>query len=313
MIVTTIQKLGRALDAANGRDYRKRLEPLRDARVVLIFDECHRSQFGDNHQAIKEFFPKAQLFGFTGTPIFEANASYQADRGRACNAADHEDLFQNVPARVHDHPRHRGPQRPPLPHRLLQARGQERPQARRAARQGRRRRDHPRQARRRHRPSRKFNAILATASINDAIEYFDLFNAIQAAGSRPTPSSVPLNVAAVFSPPADVSPDVKQIQEDLPQEQEDNQHDPEAKKTALTGIIADYNARFGTNHRIGEFDLYYQDVQKRIKDQQFPNADLPRRAAKRSTSSSSSTCSSPASTPSTSTRSTSTRTSSTTA
>ena len=71
--------------------------------------------------------------------------------------------------------------------------------------------------------------------------------------------------------------DVQQIQEDLPQEQEDNKQDPEGKKKALTAIIADYNARFGTNHRIDEFDLYYQDVQKRIKDQQFPNADLPKK------------------------------------
>ena len=70
---------------------------------------------------------------------------------------------------------------------------------------------------------------------------------------------------------------MQQIQEDLPQEQEDNKHDPEEKKKALKAIIADYNERFGTNHRIDEFDLYYQDVQKRIKDQQFPNADLPKK------------------------------------
>ena len=60
-----------------------------------------------------------------------------------------------------------------------------------------------------------------------------------------------------------------------PQEQADNRKDPEAKKAALKAIIAGYNARFGTNHRIEEFDAYYQDVQQRIKDQQFPNADLP--------------------------------------
>ena len=70
---------------------------------------------------------------------------------------------------------------------------------------------------------------------------------------------------------------MQQIQEDLPQEKEDNKQDPEGKKKALKAIIADYNARFGTNHRINEFDLYYQDVQKRIKDQQFPNADLPQK------------------------------------
>ena len=105
------------------------------------------------------------------------------------------------------------------------------------------------------------------------------------------PDFVPLKIAAVFSPPADVSADVRQIQEDLPQEQEDNKHDPEAEEERLKAIIADYNARFGTNHRIDEFDLYYQDVQKRIKDQQYPNADLPKKGRERSTSPSSSTCS----------------------
>ncbi|MCI5138218.1 MAG: type I restriction endonuclease subunit R, partial [Candidatus Electrothrix sp. AR1] len=76
VIVTTIQKLGLALDGSNKRNYKEQLEPLRQQRMVFIFDECHRSQFGENHKAIKGFFPKAQLFGFTGTPIFEQNATY---------------------------------------------------------------------------------------------------------------------------------------------------------------------------------------------------------------------------------------------
>ena len=75
VIVTTIQKLGLALDPANRKNYVERLQPLSDKRIVFIFDECHRSQFGENHKAIKTFFPKAQLFGFTGTPIFPKNAT----------------------------------------------------------------------------------------------------------------------------------------------------------------------------------------------------------------------------------------------
>jgi type I restriction enzyme R subunit len=67
---------------------------------------------------------------------------------------------------------------------------------------------------------------------------------------------------------------VKQIQEDLPQEQVDNQDDPEGKKAALKVILADYNSCYGTNHRLSDFDLYYQDVQTRIKDQQWPEQDL---------------------------------------
>ncbi len=86
---------------------------------------------------------------------------------------------------------------------------------------------------------------------------------------------MPLNIACVFSPPAEGDKDVQQIQEDLPQEKEDNAVEPEKKKAALKAILADYNTRYGSNHTVGEFDLYYQDVQKRIKDQQWPNADHP--------------------------------------
>ena len=121
---------------------------------------------------------------------------------------------------------------------------------------------------------RRFNALLATSSINDAIEYHSLFKIMQAEKLAADPSFRPLNIACVFSPPADGDPDVKQIQEDLPQEKEDNAVEPEKKKEALKAILADYNAQYGTNHKIGEFDLYYQDVQKRIKDQQWPDADL---------------------------------------
>lgn len=70
LIVTTIQKL----DIAIGRDsYLKQFANLADEKVVVIFDECHRSQFGKTHARITSFFKKAQLFGFTGTPIFADN------------------------------------------------------------------------------------------------------------------------------------------------------------------------------------------------------------------------------------------------
>ncbi len=83
----------------------------------------------------------------------------------------------------------------------------------------------------------------------------------------------PLNIACVFSPPAEGNKDVQQLQEDLPQEQADNKKNPEEKKAALKTIIDEYNTQFGTNHSMNEFDLYYQDVQKRIKDQQYSNQD----------------------------------------
>ena len=70
LIVTTIQKL----DIAIGREsYLERFKYLQDEKIVIIFDECHRSQFGQTHARIKGCFKKAQLFGFTGTPIFADN------------------------------------------------------------------------------------------------------------------------------------------------------------------------------------------------------------------------------------------------
>lgn len=70
LIVTTIQKL----DIAIGRQgYLEQFEHLANEKVVIIFDECHRSQFGQTHARIKGFFKRAQLFGFTGTPIFAEN------------------------------------------------------------------------------------------------------------------------------------------------------------------------------------------------------------------------------------------------
>tara|TARA_R110001606_G_scaffold260183_1_gene407932 strand:- start:14313 stop:17162 length:2850 start_codon:yes stop_codon:yes gene_type:complete len=71
IIVTTIQKLNTAISKKN---YLAKMEKMKDERIVFIFDECHRSQFGETHNRIKAFFNNYQMFGFTGTPIFADNA-----------------------------------------------------------------------------------------------------------------------------------------------------------------------------------------------------------------------------------------------
>lgn len=71
LIVTTIQKLNTAISK---QVYLSRMEKLKDKKIVFIFDECHRTQFGNTHKKIKRFFTNNQMFGFTGTPIFEQNA-----------------------------------------------------------------------------------------------------------------------------------------------------------------------------------------------------------------------------------------------
>lgn len=68
IIITTIQKLDRFIDRNSGH-------AIFGGHIVIIFDECHRSQFGDMHTAITKAFKNYHIFGFTGTPIFAANAS----------------------------------------------------------------------------------------------------------------------------------------------------------------------------------------------------------------------------------------------
>jgi type I restriction enzyme R subunit len=281
VIVTTIQKLGLALDSKNTKNYKERLEPLSNKRVVFIFDECHRSQFGENHKAIKGFFPKAQLFGFTGTPIFEENATYKTIEGKQASYKTTEEVFQkelhsytitnaieddNV-LRFHiDYFKPDGnvsigndSHKLAVTNAILD----------------------------KHDTAthhKRFNAILATASINDAIQYYEMFKRLQDEKQLEDKNYRPLNIACVFSPPVQALPDesdidkknkadIKQLQDDLAQEKADNAIEPNKKKEALITIIADYNKQYNTNHRINDFDLYYQDVQQRIKDQKYSNAD----------------------------------------
>ena len=269
VIVTTIQKLGIALDPSNKNRFYQRLERLKDNRIVFIFDECHRSQFGENHAAIRNFFPKAQLFGFTGTPIFQENSSYTRINGQQAEYVTTEDVFQKclhqytITNAITDNNvlrfkvEHYGntdadgnPIKEPLNtwqivkhildnHNTLTA-------------------------------NRRFNALLATPSIPEAIIFYEIFKELQDAYIKDNPDYEPLNVTAVFTPPMRNISD-----EDLPQEEADNQERPEENKSELAKIIDDYNAKFGTNFSVDLFDEYYRDVQGRIKDQKYPNKDLP--------------------------------------
>ncbi|API86203.1 type I restriction endonuclease subunit R [Francisella uliginis] len=275
VIVTTIQKLGLALDETRKsrgkqKNYKERLKPLQNKRIVFIFDECHRSQFGENHQAIKNFFPNSQLFGFTGTPIFEDNGTYKKINGEEAYIVETKDIFQEelhaytITNAIEDrnvlrfHIDYYKPDEntnisTPTKETIVKTILQKHDFAT---------------------ANRKFNAVLATARIDDAIVYYKLFKQLQAEKQQQDASFKPLNIACVFSPPATGNQDIKQLQEDLEQEKEDNKHNPEEKKKALKEIISDYNKQYKTNYKLDTFDLYYQDIQKRIKDQQYSNQDL---------------------------------------
>jgi len=237
VIVTTIQKLGLALDPDHRKNYKERLQPLSKKRLVFIFDECHRSQFGENHKAIKEFFPNAQLFGFTGTPIFEENAAYKQIDGTVGTYKTTNDIFQkklhaytithaiedkNVLQFHVDYFKPEGNYKPKFGETLAQQAVVEAILDKHDAATH----------------FRRFNAILATASINDAIAYYHQFKNIQAQRAATDDNFMPLHIACVFSPPAEGNKDVQQIQEDLPQEKADNTVAPDEKKLALKTILS---------------------------------------------------------------------------
>jgi type I restriction enzyme R subunit len=194
VIVTTIQKLGLALDENSKRNkqrskngqatFKEQLESLKDKRMVFIFDECHRSQFGENHRAIKEFFPLAQLFGFTGTPIFEENATPAEDCGHTSLHAHHPRTFSRSNSTPTPSPM---PSRTEMSCASMWITSSQPPQERRRTPsassatvptatsalpgKARYRRSHSFGKHDAATAGRRFNAILATASINDAIEY----------------------------------------------------------------------------------------------------------------------------------------------
>lgn len=273
IIVTTIQKLGIALDPHNRNNYQERLLPLKNKRVVFIFDECHRSQFGENHKAIKEFFPKAQLFGFTGTPIFEENATYTQITGEEAQYKTTQDVFQHelhtytITNAIEDKNVLRFHIDYYKPDDLYASFGED--MRKHAVAEA---------ILKKHRAATsdfRFNALFATSSINDAIEYYKILQELQERYKSQSDEYMPLNIACVFSPPAYGNKDIMQIQEDLEQERRDNEVEPEKKRMALEKIIDNYNEQYGTNHTVMEFDIYYQDVQQRIKNQKYSNKDYP--------------------------------------
>ncbi|MBQ2884672.1 MAG: type I restriction endonuclease subunit R [Alphaproteobacteria bacterium] len=273
IIVTTIQKLGIALDPNNRNNYQERLLPLKNKRIVFIFDECHRSQFGENHKAIKEFFPKAQLFGFTGTPIFDENATYTQITGEEAQYKTTKDVFQHelhtytITNAIEDKNVLRFHIDYYKPDDLYASIGEYmRKQAIAEA------------ILKKHRAATsdyRFNALFATSSINDAIEYYKILQELQDKYKSQSDEYIPLNIACVFSPPAYGNRDIMQIQEDLEQERRDNEVEPDKKRMALEKIIDKYNEQYETNHTVTEFDIYYQDIQQRIKDQKYTNKDYP--------------------------------------
>jgi len=283
LIVTTIQKLNRAI--SNDR-YQEYINYLKDKKVVFIFDECHRSQFGDTHQNIKKFFSNAQMFGFTGTPIFEENSQsksglklttdylfnqclhqyvivdairdrnvlqFQIDyRGKFTakgmqNNLDYDDDVEGIDTQE----LYNNPQRLEMIARYIID-------------------THDTKTK-----NREFTAMFCVSSVDTLTQYYDLFEKVQAEKQQQDVAQgrlfKPLTIATIFSYGANEAVDTVDQNGLIQEESTDTPTQiNQSSRDKLDRYIANYNAQFGTNYNSGDgFYAYYRDIADRVKKKQI--------------------------------------------
>jgi type I restriction enzyme R subunit len=265
LIVTTIQKL----DIAIGRDsYLKQFEYLKDEKVVIIFDECHRSQFGQTHARIRSFFNKAQLFGFTGTPIFAENHVGKVTTKDVFEECLHKYIITNA---ISDNNvlgfsvEYVGRYKQKDPD-VLDAdifadalvEGIDTKEVLESQDRLEKISDYVLHDWKRKTKNGKFNALFAVSSIDILKRYYDL---IKAKGGDD------IKMATIFTYHANEADDENSDLDNDPLDTENgpvNQH----SRDFLEECIKDYNALYDTNYNTDKFYDYYKDLQKRIKNKQ---------------------------------------------
>ncbi|WP_297089430.1 type I restriction endonuclease subunit R [uncultured Draconibacterium sp.] len=275
LIVTTIQKLNNAISKKN---YLYRMEKMKDKRIIFIFDECHRSQFGDTHQKIVKFFTNHQLFGFTGTPIFAENAYSK-------NSVKHttKELFgecihkyvitdaikdENVlKFSVEYIGRYREKQSGDT---LadIEVEGIDIKELMDSEQRLEKITDYILSLHNRKTHSRTFTGMFCVSSIDTLIRYYELFK------QRKNDGKHNLKIATVFS--YGVNEDDKDAtglyEEELPIAAEGFQKYNKHSREKLDEYIGDYNQMFGMNFSTRDtqsFYNYYNDISKRVKAQQI--------------------------------------------
>ncbi|RUT79008.1 type I restriction endonuclease subunit R [Ancylomarina longa] len=273
LIITTIQKLNNAI---SGR-YAKQLEHLKNERFVFIFDECHRSQFGETHGRITKFFAKSQLFGFTGTPIFAENAS-KNELGKRTT----KDLFGNclhkyvITDAIRDENvlkfgieyysvfKHKNkPQFDQMVEEIDKEEVFKDPQYLESVANyiiaNHKRKTH----------NKDYSAIFAVSNIDAAIAYYELFQKKKAAGEHD------LRIATIFTFGA--NEDDENAQDYLPGDEFAQAADAQAvyqsshTRDKLEGFVGDYNKMYNTNYTTKDgklFEGYFKDISKRFKDRE---------------------------------------------
>lgn len=239
LIITTIQKLTRAVDRNN-----QRIAGVKDKKVILMFDECHRSQFGKMHQKITSFFTNLQYFGFTGTPIFEVNAQSNKTTRDLFGERLHSYLIQHA---IRDENvlgfsveylgKYHNKTTLDIEVEAIDTR-----EVLESEKRLEKIIDYIITNHNRKTYNREFNGIFAISSIDVLTKYYEIFKN----------KKHDLKIAAIFT--YDANEEIK-----------DNEH----SRDKMERYISDYNTIFGTNFTTETFDQYYVDVSKRTKDKQI--------------------------------------------
>jgi type I restriction enzyme R subunit len=274
LVLTTIQKLNNAIRKAH---FEKKITQLRDMKIVFIFDECHRTQFGDTHERIKEYFHKAQLFGFTGTPIFAENAAKNEYGKRTTKDLFGECLHKYV---ITDAIRDQNVLRFGIEYiGKYKQKGNtlididvediDRPEVLNDEKRLAKIADYIIAYHDQKTFNKEFSALFATSSINNLIKYYELFKKKKEAGEHD------LRIATIFTFGA--NEDDEDAQDFLPEEELAMAADPQAAyqskhtRDKLDEFISDYNKMYGTAFSTKDseqFQNYFKDISKRLKERE---------------------------------------------
>ncbi len=276
LVLTTIQKLNNAITKHH---YETKLGHLKDKKIVFIFDECHRSQFGETHGRITSYFNKAQLFGFTGTPIFAENAN-KNELGKRTT----KDLFGNCLHKyvITDAIRDQNVLRFGIEYIGkykqkgntfidIEVEDIDKAEVLNDEKRLSKIADYIIAYHGQKTFNKDYSAIFAVSSIANAIKYYDLFKKKKEAGEHD------LRVATIFTYGA--NEEDEDAQDYLPGDELTvaQAADPKVAyisshtRDKLESYIGDYNKMYGTNYTTKDsqaFENYFKDISKRLKERE---------------------------------------------
>lgn len=264
LIITTIQKLNNAISK---KHLESKMKNAKDKKIIFIFDECHRSQFGETHRKIVEFFTNKQMFGFTGTPIFAENAiktKTTKDLFHEClhkysiKDAIGDDNVLGFSVEYYNTFKSKDlkdKEGNDLSADDLNVEGIDTAEVFESPERLENIVDFILANHKRKTYNKEFTSIFAVSSIPTLIKYYDIFKS----------KNHGLNIATIFTYAA--NEEAKDTEENTGEEVPTIH-----TREKLDEIVKDYNKTFGDNHNLnkdGGFNAYYIDISKKVKERKI--------------------------------------------